>query len=90
MDEDRFSRLEQKIYKLDELKLKFTTVEEKQNRFTRSLERAFSMIEDLEEKNRKMESTNATNSAKIYMNERVIWMFISSIFGIAGYFINHI
>jgi hypothetical protein len=90
MDESRFARMEKRLDDLADAKIRLTMLEERQMQNSKSLERAFNEIESNSNKIRKMETTQAINNTKLGFSERIIWFFVSGVFGAVGYLVNHL
>lgn len=87
MDDSRFARLEKRLDDLADAKIRLTMLEERRAQNARSLERAFKQVEDVLNKVNEVVTAQAISNTKIGFNERIAWLFISGVVGIAAYFV---
>ena len=73
----------------DEHLARLILVEERQTQNSRSLERAFAKIDELESKLQHISTHQAINNTKIGFSERLFWMLISPVVGLVGYLLSH-
>ena len=85
MTEFEREKLDKMLNRLDEALMRLTTMEERLQQNGRSLERAFNSIDDLKQKTQKLETAHAVSQSKIGMNERVIWLIITTVVGVVTY-----
>lgn len=90
MTEFERERLDRMLARLDEALVRLTTMEERLAQNGRSLERAFTFIEDLKQKTQKLETANAISQTKLGFNERIVWLFVTTTVGIFSYYISHL
>ena len=90
MTEYEREKIDRMLNRLDQALVRLTTMEERLAQNARSLERAFNSIEDLKQKTHKLETANAVSQSKIGMNERVVWLIISTVVGFIAYHIERI
>ena len=93
---ERLDKFETKIDKLAEAVLAITRIEERQAQYARSMERAFSKIDEIDNKlNSKVEGLERDislirekanlNQQKIGMGERVWWIVVTAVVGVAAW-----
>lgn len=87
MSEHDSNRLDKTVNRVDESLTRLTILEERLQQITRNLEHAFESIDTIESSLQEIEKRQAVNQTKIGMNERIVWMFISAVVGLATYFI---
>jgi t-SNARE complex subunit (syntaxin) len=86
MSDYDFNRLDKTINRVDEALTRITILEERFQQNSRTLERAFDNIDSLKADMQEVEKSQAINQTKIGFNERIVWVFISGLIGIASYF----
>lgn len=83
-------RLLKKLDVIDQHEIKLTMLEERLHQNVRSIERAFEEVKILKEDVDTLDKSYVINNAKTKNIERIIWMFVSGMFAIVGYWIEKV
>lgn len=83
-------RLLKKLDVIDQHEVKLTMLEERLHQNVRSIERAFEEVKTLKEDVDTLDKSYVINNAKTKNIERIIWMFVSGMFAIVGYWIEKV
>lgn len=83
-------RLLKKLDVIDQHEVKLTMLEERLHQNVRSIERAFEEVKILKEDVDTLDKSYVINNAKTKNIERIIWMFVSGMFAIVGYWIEKV
>jgi ABC-type enterochelin transport system substrate-binding protein len=83
-------RLHKKIDLIDVHEVKISMLEERLHQNVRSIERAFSEIEDVKQIADNLDKSYAISTAKTKNIERMIWMFVSGMFAVFGFWLEKV
>ena len=83
-------RIHKKLDNIDQHEVRLIMLEERLQQNVRSIERAFSEINDMKEILDVLDKSYAVSTAKSKNIERIVWMFVSGLFAMVGYWIEKI
>jgi hypothetical protein len=83
-------RIHKKLDLVDLHEVKLSMLEERLHQNVRTLERAFSEIEHVKETVDSLDKSYAVSTAKTKNIERIIWMFVSGLFAIVGFWLEKV
>ncbi len=83
-------RIHKKLDNIDQHEMRLIMLEERLHQNVRTIERAFNEIETMKSTVDSLDKSYAINNAKTKNIERIIWMFVSGLFAIAGYTLDRV
>ena len=83
-------RIHKKLDLIDQHEVKLSMLEERLHQNVRSIERAFDEIESVRHITDNLDKSYAVSTAKTKNIERIIWMFVSGLFAIVGFWLEKV